>query len=191
MSREDDVNAILRAHIDAEFSDRTKELFVWTYGPTAKTLPRLRVCRVAPGAADDPWVYVTIGAWEATAGKEDGQEFILLTPSIDARHVETLAVASFYHCAPEHRLQLGRVFDAGRSWIEGSKCDHFLVSRPYPLPPAFESCLAGRTLVRFVWLLPITKSEAEFCRRNGVEALESLFEAHAIDVIDPFRASVA
>ena len=187
MSNEDDINGVLRAHIDAEWPGRTKELFVWAYGPPAEVLPRLRICRVAPGSAQDPWVYVTIGAWEATGRASEGQEFILLAPSADARHVETLAVAAFYHCSPEHRLRLGRAYDAGRSWVEGSKCDHFLVSRPYPCPPAFEMCVADGVLVRFAWLLPITTSEAEFVRHNGLEALESLFESRAVDAIDPFR----
>jgi hypothetical protein len=190
MSREDDINAILRAHIDAEWPGRTKELFVWTYGPPAAALPRLRICRIAPGSSQDPWIYVTVGAWEATRGAPEGQEFILLAPCADVRHVETLAIAAYYHCSPEHRLALGRAFDAGRRWIEGSQCDHFLVSRPYPCPPAFEVCVADGVVVRFGWLLPITSSEADLVRRSGLEALESLLESHHVDVVDPLRGAV-
>ena len=47
----------------------------------------------------------------------------------------------------------------------------------------FSSAVAGN-------VLPITKAEKDFRRTNGLEALESLLEEHAINPVDPGRAAV-
>jgi hypothetical protein len=56
-----------RSHLDGFWPGRVHEEFVWTLGPIGQSLPRFRVRRIAPGERRDPWVYVTVGAWEATA----------------------------------------------------------------------------------------------------------------------------
>ncbi|WP_404814245.1 hypothetical protein [Kitasatospora fiedleri] len=38
--------------------------------------------------------------------------------------------------------------------------------------------------------MPITRAEKDFRREGGLEALERLFDEHAIDPVDPRRASV-
>jgi hypothetical protein len=66
-----------------------------------------------------------------------------------------------------------------------------LVSLPYPFGPEFEICEWGDgTHARILWLLPITAAEKDFRRTDGLEALECLFEEHAIHPADPGRASV-
>jgi hypothetical protein len=68
---------------------------------------------------------------------------------------------------------------------------HYLVSQPYPFGPDFEICEWNRgTHIRILWLLPITETEKDFRRTNGLEALESLFEDRAINPVDPGRRSV-
>ncbi len=42
----------------------------------------------------------------------------------------------------------------------------------------------------FIWLLPITREEAAFAKREGAENLGALFGHPAIDFLDPFRASI-
>jgi hypothetical protein len=44
-------------------------------------------------------------------------------------------------------------------------------------------------LVQFLWLVPITQSEADYTAQNGVDALETLFEEQEVDILDPFRKS--
>jgi len=44
--------------------------------------------------------------------------------------------------------------------------------------------------VRFLWLVPITDAELELKKRDGVEALETMFEIAAFDYLDPQRRSV-
>lgn len=43
---------------------------------------------------------------------------------------------------------------------------------------------------RCLWLLPITEAERDFKREQGLDALESRFEASNFDYLDPARASV-
>ncbi len=65
------------------------------------------------------------------------------------------------------------------------------MSLPYPFGPEFEVCTwEGGSHARILWLLPITEAEKDFRRERGLEALEVRFEDHAIDPVDPKRASV-
>jgi hypothetical protein len=49
--------------------------------------------------------------------------------------------------------------------------------------------VAGEPPVRILWLLAITKREAEFARDEGIEALEQRFEQIPVDSLDPTRRS--
>jgi hypothetical protein len=106
------------------------------------------------------------------------------------RHVELLTMTAFYH--ETEGLGLGHTFPIGEPWLAGSMCDQFLVSLPYPFGPGLEVCESAglRRLIRFLWLLPITQAEREYSREHGVEALERLFDDHAIEFWEPQRRSV-
>lgn len=137
-------------------------------------------------------MYVTSGCWAATQQRGHGLEFALAAACDDALNVESVTVNAFYHCGPVHqRLDGGHTVPIGRPWLDDSACDHFLVSLPYPFGPEFEVCRWGREAhARILWLLPITKAEKDFRRENGLDALEDLFDEHAIDPVDPERTSV-
>lgn len=94
------------------------------------------------------------------------------------------------HADARYRLHLGKIINIGRPWIDGASCDHLLVSLPYLLGPKFEYLRVLDLSIRFLWLLPITQSEASYARTHGVEALESVFERTAFDTLDPTRNSV-
>jgi hypothetical protein len=179
-----------RSHLDEFWPDRSHEEFVWTLGPIGQSLPRFRVRRIAPAERRDPWVYVTVGTWEATAGDAHGTEFFLLSPTEDPRHVELLAMVANLHADARYRLRVGSTVNIGRPWAEGSAADHLLVSLPYPYGPALERCELGERHVRFLWLVPITAAEADLVRTKGPEALESLLEQGSVDVISPKRRSL-
>ncbi|MFJ8035988.1 suppressor of fused domain protein [Streptomyces sp. NPDC096032] len=79
---------------------------------------------------------------------------------------------------------------AGRGWMT-PRCDHYLISLPYPYGPDFEVCAWDETAhARILWLLPITKAEKDYRREQGLEELESLFDERAINPVDPQRPSV-
>lgn len=178
--------AALREHVDAFWPDRPSEEFVWSLGPMAEEFPRFRIRRIAPVDAGDVWVYVTVGAWEATADRDDGIEFVLLSPVESPRHVETLAMVAHLHSHPQHRLAIGDVMPIGHPWLEASTADHLLVALPYPFGSTLELCQVGSRLVRFLWLVPITETEADY----RLEALETLLDHPDVNIVQADRSSV-
>lgn len=189
MVSDSDVYAAIREHLSGFWPGRDQEEFVWTLGPIGRTLPRFRVRRVGPGSRQDPWVYVSVGAWEATADEPHGAEFFLLSSSENPQHVELLAMVANLHADPRYRLDVGSVVDIGRPWAERSKADHLLVSLPYPYGPSFERCDVGDRHMQFRWLVPITSAEAALVREQGMEALERRLESSRVDVLSPRRRS--
>jgi hypothetical protein len=182
----------IQSHINRFWPERHKETFTWTLGPIGDVLPDFVVCRVAPQSRQEPWVYVTMGASTVDVGGDYSVEFILLAPDEDALHVETLAMVAHFHATVERKLDLGHIVKIGRPWLGGSACDHLLVSLPYPFGPKLEwFCdTTEQKNTRFLWLLPITASEASYARASGVESLEQRFDQGAIDYVDPERTAV-
>jgi hypothetical protein len=184
-----DVDAVIDAHIAGFWPGSLRETIAWNYGPIWDVLPRFRVIRVSPRSPREPWVYVTRGAW--TVGREATRlEFLLQSPVDELLHVELLSMVAHLHADDRHRLDVGHTMNVGRPWLPGSSCDHLLVSLPYPYGPKLEWCEVQALRVRFLWLLPITKSERDHRVKHGLEALEQLFDAAAIDSLDPKRVSV-
>jgi Suppressor of fused protein (SUFU) len=179
-----------RKHLKGFWPDREHEEFTWTLGPIAARMPHFRVCRVAPTSGNDPWIYATIGAWEADPVAASVLEFVLLSPNESALHVEHLAMVTNFHTDERYRLAVGQTINIGRPWVEGSSCASLLVSLPYPLGSAFEFCDGGEPEIRYLWLVPVTAAEADFLNRNGLEALERRFEEARINAVDANRKSV-
>ena len=164
--------------------------FSWEHGEIMQRLPEFRVLRVPPFAAGEPWIYVTVGAWEAARDGSEQVEFLLLAPAEDPYHVETLAAVTMRQFEPELTARVGRVVPIGRPWTKGAAADHFLVTLPYPFGPEFERCDSASGLVRFLWLVPIAKEEAEYVREHGVDAFEDLAEDADVEFADPNRPSL-
>lgn len=181
----------IRSHLDRFWPGRSQEEFVWTLGDIGKGLPGFRVRRIAPAERPDPWVYATVGAWQAAADNAHGTEFFLLSPREDPLHVELLAMVTNLHADSRYRLKVGSTMNIGRPWMEGSSADHLLVSLPYPYGPALEKCEIGEHHIRFLWLVPITGTEAQLVHDEGLEALEDRLEKSNIDVISPTRLPLA
>jgi Suppressor of fused protein (SUFU) len=183
------IDDAIRRHYSAYWSGRDHEEFEWTAGPIGRRLPGFRVRRIAPGNPADPWVYASVGAWQATDG-EDGKEFFILSPSESPSHGETLAMVAHFHADPAHRLEIGSTMNIGRPWMDGATAGHLLVSLPYPYGVKLEHCDADGTHVQVLWLVPITAAEATYRRQRGLEALEQLLETNGVDVLSPDRASL-
>lgn len=188
MADADEVREAVRRHVEAFWPGHPQEEFVWTLGPIEDRLPGFRVRRVAPVKRPDPWVYVTVGAANATDG--DGMEFFILSPSESPEHVETLAMVANFHADSRYRLSFGRIINIGRPWMEGSVADHLLVSLPYSYGPSLEHCEAPGRHVQVLWLVPITAAEARYAQQQGLEALEQLLEQSGVDVITQHRPSL-
>jgi hypothetical protein len=185
----DVVYPALMAHIGSFFAGHRLHDFVWVLGPTQHVLPRFRVVRVAPGPKTGYWVYLSVGAWEVDHDGQKGFEFLIAAPEESPRHVESLAMTAYYH--RDYHLDLGHTFPIGYGWVEGSACDHLLVSLPYPFGPKLEVCsLADDSQVRFLWLLPVTAAEKRFRHEHGLEELEKRFDEAEIAFASPSRQSV-
>jgi len=158
-------------------------LFSWEVGPLWKRMPEFRVCRIRPTNVSSPWIYLSLGM---SLGEGPQTELVLLSQQDNARHVETLAMLADEHLTGRHTLAPGCLLRVGRGWEEGSPQTDMLISLPYPFGPAFEKAPG----VRILWALPITPAERLFAEQAGVPALEQLFDAAAIDAVDPFRPDV-
>jgi Suppressor of fused protein (SUFU) len=139
---------------------------------------------------ESSWCYVTLGAWQATRDDHHALEYFILSPSPTAYHVQTLAELTLQWANADPKPGLGSIIDTGRPWIDDAVADHFFVTLPYPFGPEFENVVRGDLHIRIMWLLPITKAEAEFIRRKGIDAFEDLAESSAVEFADPQRPSL-
>ena len=184
------VVARLRAHLRAQWPHSAIDSFFWDAGPIDEALPDFRVWRITPAEASDAWIYVSEGAWAVETAADYRIEFLLMAPEESPIHVETLAMVAHFHADTRHRLDAGYTMNIGRGWTETATLTHLLVSVPYPIGPSFEFCKADSLTVRYLWLLPVTESEVQYRHREGLEALEALFDEKSIETLDPVRESV-
>jgi len=176
-------------HLKKIFPESEQEILKWSVGGIVNSIPDFIVCRLKQSNENKSWIYVSMGASKFLNKISEHIEFVLLAPFEDERLVEVLAMVSHYHSNSEYRLQLGSIINIGQGWVDGSDCDHLLVSLPYFKGQDFEQCLIEKHLVRLLWLIPITDKEHSFARDNGVEALEEIFESKNTRITDPFRDS--
>ncbi|MFD6951394.1 hypothetical protein A6A08_09075 [Nocardiopsis sp. TSRI0078] len=178
--------AALERHVREFWHGHEVEAVTWEQGPVLDRVPDLATYRVAPRSAGEAWVYVTAGASVHEAG--GGTEFFVMSPVAARIHARTLAMVSHLHSFEEYRLDVGSVIDAGGPWMDGSKMDHLLVSPPYPYGPALERAPEAAGGARFLWLLPIHRSEAALIGAESLDAFEEVLEAEGVNVLDLDRA---
>lgn len=178
--------------IDRLWQVNHKELLAWEAPGVREGMPFFRVACIHPANHGEPFVYLSCGAWEATADRGLGQEFFLLAAHPSEEHVDTVGTVALAHLAARGLLDLGEVLPLGRPWLPGSGADHLLVTLPYPYGPNLERVpLTDTFALAFRWLVPITAAEAALARAEGAEAVERRLEAARADFLDPRRASVA
>lgn len=183
-------DALFRA-IDRLWQVNHKELLEWEAPGVREGLPRFRVACIHPANTGEPFVYLSCGAWEASTSGGLGQEFFLLASHPDPAHVDTIGAVALAHLAGRGLLGLGTVLPLGRPWVEGSLCDHLLVTLPYPYGPNLERvAVSDGFALALRWLVPITPAEAALAQAQGGEAVEQRLEAARADFLDPRRAGV-
>lgn len=157
-------------------------------GPVGDLPAAFRVLEFEPRKDRHMWSYAT--CCMSQPRDEEPLELHLFAGAQRPELVELLVATAHFH-RTGGRLGLGHTVNFGRPWVAASSCDHGLISLPYLDGPSLEKLsLADGSIVRFLWLLPITKSELEFKKRFGVEALETRFEASGFDYVDPQRPPV-
>lgn len=182
----------VQEHVLAHFSYADVVEYSWEQPPMPEVLPHWRCYAVGPVGPAQRSAYVTAGAWEAQPRVEAGvaHEFILHSPVQTEEHVELLAWVSTYSLEARFDVRYGTTLAVGRPWLPGSACDHLLVGRPYSYPDEFEYLSLDGLVVHFLWLVPITRAEAEWCGEHGRERFEDLLEESDAEITDPGRPSL-
>jgi hypothetical protein len=177
----------VEAHVRSFFTGHAITVSDYDLGPGRReTVPDLRILTASPGPRADSWVYITAGCWSTVETGGHGLEFVLTAPVRDERCADLLAMTACYHVDHlEHSLPIGE------PWLPGSRCDHLRISLPYLHGPDLEHCPLADGHARILWVLPVTAAEMAYRREHGHEALEQLFDEHAIVPTHPRRPSVA
>jgi len=160
----------------------------WKLGPVPALAPWFRVLRFAPGPRTALWTYLSIGASLLRDPADSRLEFLLSIDRKDERGTELVTMVAYYH--RNQGLGVGHTLPIGEPWMEGSSCDHLLISKPYLLGSELEICNLADMHLHVLWLLPITKRECDFKVEAGLEVLEQRFEQAQLQYWDVLRGSV-
>ncbi|MEU5164421.1 suppressor of fused domain protein [Streptomyces sp. NPDC020875] len=176
----------LERHVRRFWDGHIVESASWVRGPILDRVPHFATYQIYPQHAGEAWVYVTVGS--SVRGPKLGRiEFFMMSPVKSEIHSETLAMVSHYHSFEAHQLNVGSVVNIGRPWMPDSRMDHLLACLPYPYGPELEWSPKEAGGARFLWLLPIHKSEADFIKRETLDEFESMMDAEGVNVLDPNR----
>lgn len=168
-------------HYKGVWSD-PKAILRFGKGPVERLPKGFRILHF--GHPSGAQVYATWGM--SQPGDEVRLELFMLTnnaPEEDVLQFLTI-VADFHRC--DVQLGLWHTINFGQPWTAGSSCDYGYLSLPYLDGPDLE--WMGDT--RFLWLIPVSKSEVDFKKREGQEALERLFEQQQFNHCDSKRRPV-
>jgi suppressor of fused protein SUFU len=72
----------------------------------------------------------------------------------------------------------------------GSEMEALYASNPVYFPDGFEVVDDGNGTTVFVWLVPISRAEAEYVRQHGWEAFEQLLDEKQPNLVDLGRRSI-
>ena len=146
------------------------------------------VLEFAPRDDRRMWTYATCCMSQPTDSRP--LELHIFSPYQSAEPVEILTAVAHYHRTGSP-LDLGHTVNFGKPWINESECEYGLISLPYLDGPKLENLtLPDGTVVKFYWLIPVTRQEVEYKKAHGLDALEERFEEAGFNYLDPHRPSV-
>jgi hypothetical protein len=175
------------AHVNSFFRGHSSVLETFERGPIGSLVPGFHVIVLEPGPKTACWTYISVGCGVVGDGSSR-LELVAMSGEEEPILVERLAMVTHYHA--RETLGVGHSLPVGEPWTPGSTLEHLLVSLPYPFGEDLELMTDGDEHVHFLWLLPITAAEREYKNREGLEALEELFDQRGIEYSDPNRRSV-
>jgi len=181
------IKTAIATHVKENWPKADFSFVKWTVGGILDSIPDFVVCIISPSQDNKSWIYISVGASNFINKQGEHIEFVLVAPYDSPEHIETLAMVANYHSDPNFRLELGSVVAIGRGWVESSKCDHLMLDLPYFKGPDLEELMVNKHIVRILWLVPISKSEYNYLKTNGKQALEEELERNKVRVTDPFR----
>lgn len=146
------------------------------------------VLAFAPHGNRKMWTYAT-----GCMSQEDDTEPLelhIFCAERDDSIAELLTATAHYH-RTGHRLAIWDTVNFGRPWPVSSLCDHGLLSLPYLDGPALEWFSLEGSRIRFLWMIPVTRMEVAFARKEGIEKLEERFESSKFNYLDISRLSLS
>ena len=186
-----EIGSAVRAHLARVFPERAIAPADFAASELVVNLPELAVLELAPppGEVRTTWLYVSAGASAEPMDDGYGLEFVLCAPRAERAAAKLVAMVANLHGDPRYPLSLGQVLEIGHPWLPGASADHLVVALPGIFTPELEWLSDRERTVRFIWLVPITKSEAAFAREHGFDALQERLGAAQVDVAELARAS--
>jgi Suppressor of fused protein (SUFU) len=176
----------IKKHYEDQWREKA-EFCQWQKGPVSDLPENFGILKFQPSLHRNMWIYATCGM--SKQPDSNRIELHLFSPCETQSLVELLTVVAHYHLTGDY-VDVGHTVNFGRPWLPNSRCDHGLISLPYLDGPDLEWLVTPSGKVRFLWLIPVTLKEVEFLGRNGLEAMEKLFEHSNFNYLDPARVSV-
>ena len=156
-------------------------------GPTHALPDGFKILEFKPHRDRAMWTYATCGM--SSENDVFPVELHMFSPKKSGEPVEVLVATAHFHRTGS-ALCLGHTVNFGKPWIEQSPCDHGLISLPYLDGPSLENLEVRNATVKCLWLIPITKSEVEFKKKHGLDALENRFDEMQFNYLDSMRNPV-
>src|SRR5215475_11701236 len=154
-STEAEMRSAIRDHLTGFWPNSIVSEETWDRGPIQESVSGFRVLKLKPQTPERPVVYVTCGCFISEPKEHTRHEFFLISSNEQMQNVETLTMLADFHADKTLRLDVGSIVNIGRPWMPDSKCDHLLISLPYPYGPKLEWLKLPDVCVRFLWALPI------------------------------------
>jgi Suppressor of fused protein (SUFU) len=162
-------------------------IYLWDKGPMEKMPHDFRILEFAPNKERNIWTYATCGM--SKINFNPSIELHIFSSNKDEGIIELLTTVAFYHRTVK-KLDVNHTVNFGQPWQKKSVCEFGLISLPYLDGPSLENLELGGHLIKFYWLIPITKNEVEYKKKYGLEALETKFEQQSFNYINTERKSV-
>lgn len=160
----------------------------WSLGPAEELPYDFRVLEFAPTQMRTMWTYATCCMSQSNDANKI--ELHIFSSKQNTGLIELLTVVAHYHRTGS-KLDLNHTVNFGRAWQDDSNCEFGFISLPYLDGPAVENMSTmENSSLKCYWLIPITKAEVEYKKKQGVEALELLFEEKEIDYLNVQRSSL-
>ncbi len=171
------------SHYEQNWNNKAS-IIKWDKGPVDQLKPDFSVLEFPPNQNRNMWTYATV----CMSPLEDDPmiELHLFSDKQNSNLVELLTVVANYH-QNTARFGLNHTMNFGRPWQVNSPCSFGFVSLPYIDGPDIEIFRKDGFASNCYWLIPISESEVDYKERNGVEALEQLFESKGLDYLNPNR----
>lgn len=156
-------------------------------GPVGELPIGFKILKFEPNNRHNMWAYATCGM--SNKVRVNSIEIHIFSPKENDFLIELLTIIAHYHVTGGN-LGVGQTINFGRPWCDKSNSEYGLISLPYLDGPLFENFQVGLERIQFLWLIPIMKTEVEYKKINGLEALERKLEESNFNYLDPYREGV-